>query len=224
MAELQLKNYAREYLESGDAESGNNLLNAGTKAMPAIVEALVMGLRRVSDQSWVKPSFEEETRKHFGDNPEIMKYVANMLETSNFDGPGMSLAIRDYADQAVKRAWQVTNKIGSAGIQTLIQLITDRDRTIGCAAALIFSGAEQLSYSSVQSFQKITPFWAKLDSKQPSNNILLWIIVAILAKSGVESAEEMIDTHRRRINFSREEFYNSCIERAILFVGQGATG
>lgn len=183
----------------------------------------MQGLRDVSDQSWVKPGLEQMTRELFSDNPEMMKEAMDMLGTSRFDGPGMSMAIRDYADEATRRAWQITNEFGSTGIQTLLQLIQGRDRVIGCAAALTFSGAEQLSYSAVQSFQKLKPYFEKQDLRQPVNSILWGVVVTVLARSGHESSEKIVDAICERYHSSRDQVYHRSIERAVLFVGQGVT-
>ncbi len=215
MDQIHLKEHAKAYLTSGDTQAERNLLYPGVSAIPVLVEALAEILQDMGGRP-VKPMLEQMWRNLFSDNPEIMKHVMRDIEGMS-DEPGVSLAIRAIAEEAMSRAWRLVSTFGNKGVESLLQLFQDRDPVIRCATALVFSGGGQLSYSTVKSFEKLTSYFGRMD-RGPATEIFISLVLTILAKSGYDAAEKAIDEIRPHFQWSRDEFYENSIHDGLLFV------
>lgn len=225
MDEMQLKGYAKAYLSSGDAQAENGLLRAGTKIIPLLLQVFAEML-----QDWgskpVKPMFEQLVKSLAGSqllDSGSLSYLNQQIGAMSNE-PGVSLVTQSLAEEAISRAWQLVTKFRDEGTSALIAQIQNRDPVIRCAAALILTGAEPLSYASVKHLEGMWSFFDTLDMSRHADEVLFVLYLTVLAKSGHQEFLKMVDEYCQQARWSREEFYRNSVHDGMNVVTRKGRG
>jgi hypothetical protein len=220
MNDLQLREYAKAYISSGDVQAENGLLRAGTQITPLLMQVFseelqAWGNRPVkSELQRLVSGLEDLLRSDGFDNLREFSEIKQEIEAMN-ERAGVSLAVQSLAEEAINRIWTLVIAFGNQGIDSLISQVQSGDSVIRCTSALILTKAEQLSYTSAKRLEATWSFLHTLDMSRKANLVLATLVLTVFAKSRNEEFLKMVDQYCQQAQCSREEFYRQSIHSGL---------
>lgn len=222
-----LKQVAEEYLYTSDSsvreQTQRQLIRAGSSAIPLLMDALIVTLRKFNSASWGKKRMEifadVMIKKGLlgGKYADMMK--EQIREMSNQEGDGISFMQTKISREARDFAWQVISQIGESAIKALFVIVNDRDKLKRLTAAFALSAEEHPSRFVVNSIITFMPTLQKLGGDE-MGEATVGLLIRTWSLSGDKNAIELMSDIAQHGEMSYDECNEMIIDVAMTLIAK----